>query len=107
MEVGREETAAGEELLGPPAPSYTQVAFSVTALMTYARCPRCYYLRYILGIPEQMRGLGSDGQVRAPSTRLTGLERGNIVHRVCERISDPAELTELITFAAALEGVVC
>ncbi|HHT72373.1 MAG TPA: UvrD-helicase domain-containing protein [Firmicutes bacterium] len=106
VEVGREETAAGEELLGPPAPSYTQVAFSVTALMTYARCPRCYYLRYILGIPEQIRGLGSDGQVKAPSTRLTGLERGNIVHRVCERISDPAELTELITFAAALEGVV-
>lgn len=100
-----EETAASRERLTPVAPSYSEVVFSVTALMTYARCPRCYYLRYILGIPEQVRGLGADGQVTHSSSRLTALERGNIVHRVCERITDPAELPALIELAAALEGV--
>lgn len=105
VEEGEEETAAVEEILIPPAPSYTQVAFSVTGLMTYARCPRCYYLRYILGIPEQIRGLETDGQGKASSRRLTGLERGNIVHRVCERITHPDQLEDLIALAAALEGV--
>jgi len=38
----------------PLPPKYTQVTFSVTALMTYARCPRHYYYRYILGIPERV-----------------------------------------------------
>ncbi len=94
------------ERLAPLAPSYTQVSFSVTALMVYDRCPRCYYLRYILGIPEQMRDLGRQVETRGRTATLTALERGNIVHRVCERITDPQELDPLIEFAAASEGVV-
>jgi ATP-dependent helicase/nuclease subunit A len=105
LQAAQVETAAAREITGTPAPSYSHVALSVTALMVYARCPRCYYLRYILGIPEQIRGLTAGGSVKASSSRLTGLERGNIVHRVCERITDPSQLDDLIELAAALEGV--
>jgi ATP-dependent helicase/nuclease subunit A len=86
-------------------PTYSQVTFSVTALMTYDRCPRCYYRRYILGIPEKIRGLSADGQVDTKARGLSALERGNIVHRVCERITDPTQSDDLIEFAAAMEGV--
>ena len=87
----------------PLPPSYTQVAFSVTALMTYARCPRHYYYRYILGIPERVPRLhSSEGQ---PQHTISPLERGNIVHRVCEQIVDPWELDSLVQGAAQMEGV--
>jgi len=92
------------EPLPPLAPSYSQVSFSVTALMVYDRCPRCYYLRYILGIPEQLRGPKKQA-ASGRATSLTAIQRGNIVHRVCERITHPHELDELIEFAAASEGV--
>lgn len=96
---------AGELILPryePVEPQYKQVSFSVTSLMNYTRCPRYYYLRYILALPERTRQKGA-GQ-GAPS-RLSATERGNIVHRVCEQIRDPKELGELITYAAEMEGV--
>ena len=79
--------------------------FSVTSLMSYARCPRYYYLRYILGVPERkpVRVQAGSGGAGAP---LSGTQRGNIVHRVVEQIKDPRMLSELVEHAAAMEGVV-
>ena len=87
----------------PLPPTYTHVTFSVTALMTYARCPRHYYYRYILGIPERVsRSHSAEGQ---PRHTISPLQRGNIVHRVCEQIADPRELDRLVQAAAQMEGV--
>lgn len=85
------------------APQYNQVSFSVTSLMNYARCPRYYFLRYILGVPERRPQI-STSSFGAPSS-LSGTQRGNIVHRVCEQIRDPKELGDLVDYAAAMEGV--
>lgn len=89
----------------PLTPQYNQVSFSVTSLMSYARCPRYYYLRYILGVPERkpVRVQAGSGGAGAP---LSGTQRGNIVHRVVEQIKDPRMLSELVEHAAAMEGVV-
>lgn len=84
----------------PLKPQYVQVTFSVTELMNYDRCPRYYYLRHILGLPEREReGLGSGG------TGLSATERGSIVHRIVEQIRDAAELASLLEHAAAVEGI--
>lgn len=88
----------------PLLPQYNQVSFSVTSLMNYARCPRYYYLRYILGMPERKASKIPDSQLTNQSS-LSGTQRGNIVHRVCEQIADPTELSELVDYAAAMEGV--
>lgn len=88
----------------PLAPHYHQVSFSVTSLMNYARCPRYYYLRYILGMPERQR---KDSHSVTPQTQssLSGTERGNIVHRVVEQIRRPEDLATLVEYAAAMEGL--
>lgn len=88
----------------PLVPQYNQVSFSVTSLMNYARCPRYYYLRYILGVPEFRQAKGQGGTAGSGGT-LSGTQRGNIVHRVVEQIKDPRILPELLDQAAAMEGV--
>ena len=85
-------------------PQYSQVSFSVTSLMNYARCPHYYYLRYILGVPERRRTQGQSS-ARHDLHSLSATQRGNIVHRVCEQIRKPQELVELMDYAAAMEGV--
>lgn len=85
-------------------PQYNQVSFSVTSLMNYARCPRYYYLRYILGMPE-LRGKDKVRSSSAAQSGLSGTQRGNIVHRVCEQIRDPEELGDLVDYAATMEGI--
>ncbi|HHT68219.1 MAG TPA: UvrD-helicase domain-containing protein [Firmicutes bacterium] len=89
----------------PLQPQYNQVSFSVTSLMNYARCPRYYYLRYILGLPERKKVKRIDGTGADEGSTLSGTQRGNIVHRVCEQIRDAANLSELIDYAATMEGV--
>lgn len=86
----------------PLQPQYDQVPFSVTELMNYDRCPRYYYLRHILGLPE--RGGGGFGDP-GDSSRISATQRGSIVHRVVEQIMDPAHLRGLVEHAAAVEGV--
>ncbi len=88
----------------PLAPQYNQVSFSVTSLMNYARCPRYYYLRYILGMPER-KASTARGSGTASQSTLSGTQRGNIVHRVCEQITDPEELSGLVDYSALMEGV--
>lgn len=88
----------------PLSPQYNQVSFSVTSLMNYARCPRYYYLRYVLGIPERKEAKPRETALE-PYPSLSGTQRGNIVHRVCEQIKDPSELSPLVDYAATMEGV--
>lgn len=87
----------------PLPPQYQQVAFSVTSLMNYARCPRYYYLRYILGLPERRRRTHSPSQSKL--TSLSATARGNIVHRVVEQIRRPEDLATLVHYAAEMEGI--
>ncbi|HHT42899.1 MAG TPA: UvrD-helicase domain-containing protein [Firmicutes bacterium] len=84
----------------PLQPQYQQVAFSVTSLMNYARCPRYYYLRHVLALPERRR----EGTVEGASRGLNAAQRGNVVHRVVEQIRDPEDLAYLIEYAASMEG---
>lgn len=88
---------------GPLPPQYKGVTFSVTSLMQYVRCPRCFYLRYILGVPERQSSAAA--RPKQADLGITAVQRGNIVHRVCEQITDPAHLSELIEYAAAMEGI--
>lgn len=88
----------------PLPPEYNQVSFSVTSLMNYVRCPRYYYLRYILGVPDRI-DVVSAGSEKKDSPSINALQRGNIVHRVCEQIKNPEELPELVQYAATMEGV--
>jgi len=88
------------------------VRFSVTSLLQYQECPRCYYYRYVLQVPDQPRGL-EDTQAPPPGSgvaqpRSDGLkptQRGSIIHRVCEHITDPDQLDDLLENALQLEGV--
>lgn len=69
--------------------------------MNYDLCPRYYYLRHILGLPERGRA-----QSAAPTQgSLSATQRGTIVHRVVEQIKDPKELSRLVQDAAAVEGL--
>lgn len=88
---------------GPLPPQHEGVTFSVTSLMHYVRCPRCFYLRYILGVPE--RGSSVLAASKQTGSGISAVQRGNIVHRVCEQITNPAHLAELIDYAAAMEGI--
>lgn len=87
----------------PLSPQYNQVAFSVTSLMHYARCPRYYYLRYILGVPDRSSHANQTETTSSPT--LSAIQRGNIVHRVCEQIRNPEDLAGLLDYAADMEGV--
>lgn len=81
--------------------SYGLANFSVTSLMIYAQCPRRYYYRYILRVPE----LQQNKQVKRVSSQLGPLERGNIVHRVCEHLREGQDLLKLLEWAVSMEGL--
>lgn len=77
---------------------------AVTRLLDLQDCARKYYLKYVLAVPD-LRG-GSPAPVDADllpaaETALEPTLRGQIVHAVCERLSDPAELDALVHQAAA------
>lgn len=103
----REETAAAVEAISTSIPKitvpdhYTLASFSATSLMIYALCPRRYYYRYLLRVPE----LVSAGQGNTVSGTLDPLQRGNIVHRVCEHLHTGADAQELLDWAIAMEGI--
>lgn len=82
------------------APRYAPARFSATSLMIYSLCPRRYYYRYILRVPELV---SRPGTVHASG--MDPLQRGNIVHRVCEHLDSPDNLDKLLDWAIAMEGV--
>jgi ATP-dependent helicase/nuclease subunit A len=81
---------------------------SASRLMVCQDCPRKYYLQSVLGLPDLKRvPTGWDALIRDPAeaedvARESVIEptvRGSIVHTVCERLNDPAELERLLTQA--------
>ncbi len=90
------------ELASPIPVSYGDSSFSVTSLMVYAQCPRRYYYRYILRVPE---GLSSSGVKKTKFQDLSPLQRGNIVHRVCEQLDPSRVVDALLEWAFSMEGV--
>ncbi len=82
---------------------FKRTAFSTTSVAVYQQCPRRYYLRYILHAPEEALGprIGSSHAQGG----LDPLLRGNIVHRVCERLGSFDDVDGLLVWAASMEGV--
>lgn len=85
----------------PLPQTYIAASFSVTSLMIYAQCPRRYYYRYILRVPE----LGTGSGKLVDGDGLNPLQRGNIVHRVCEKVDPQHSVDELLQWASAMEGI--
>ncbi len=79
---------------------YTRASFSVTSLMIYSQCPRRYYYRYILRVPEM-----TPITKRATGNGLDPLQRGNIVHRVCEHLRPQTDKIKLLEWAISMEGL--
>ncbi|PWK13176.1 UvrD-helicase domain-containing protein [Tumebacillus permanentifrigoris] len=127
------EVAPLEELfplLGPIQPRPDEapdLTLSVSALLTYFTCPRQYYYKYALRLPElarpledtQQMSLFEDVEERRPSdSNLSATEledadaehdptvRGTLVHRVLELLRDPADLPALLRRALAERKIV-
>lgn len=49
----------GQVLAPPPAP----LELSFTAISTYEKCPRCFYLRYVLGLADREHAAGQIGSI--------------------------------------------
>lgn len=81
---------------------YSEVTFSVTSLMVYAQCPLRYYYRYVLRVPEGMHFRGQSSST--PTSVLSPIQRGNIVHRVCEHLVPDSDVVELLQWAISMEG---
>ncbi|MDF2629437.1 MAG: Exodeoxyribonuclease [Symbiobacteriaceae bacterium] len=98
-----------------PGGARTELQTSASRLMLYQDCPRKYYLQTALGLPDLRRApsgwdaLATDsadleGDIAAESV-LEPTVRGTIVHAVCERLSNPADLEALIAQAVQENGV--
>lgn len=88
----------------PPVPIvFKPTAFSTTSLAVYDQCPRRYYLRYILRAPEG--ALAARTGASQSQRGLDPLARGNIVHRVCERMDAFDDIDDLLVWAGSMEGV--
>ena len=70
--------------------------------MIYAQCPRRYYYRYLLRVPE-IPFFGN--QQNNKKSSLDPLHRGNIVHRVCEHLRTDSHIDQLLEWAISMEGL--
>ncbi|MBL0386752.1 UvrD-helicase domain-containing protein [Tumebacillus sp. ITR2] len=115
-------------LLGPIQPRADEMpglTLSVSALLTYFTCPRQYFYKYALRLPELARPLedtqqislfDADETVEEPNLTSTELAdtdaehdptvRGTLVHRVLELLQDPADLQTLLRHALAERKIV-
>jgi len=111
---GEEEIAWARRMLSrvefmPPLPDGTCYQNTISELLLYASCPRCYHDRYVLGIPRDFEeatrdSMGEDrpepaGSDELPATAdLLATSRGIAVHEVL-RVYDPHRKEELETVA--------
>lgn len=80
------------------------VSWSVTDLMTYQDCPRRFALERRFGLPSRQGGPLAPGP-EAGQRGLDAITRGNLVHRVAERLRDPADLDRLLAQALHEAGL--
>ena len=65
---------------------------SATSLMTYQRCPRRHWLRYVAGLKEpEVPRSGGD--------YLSALARGQVIHEVLEQLEEDADVDALLDAA--------
>ncbi|HYF76966.1 MAG TPA: UvrD-helicase domain-containing protein [Symbiobacteriaceae bacterium] len=93
----------------------TELQTSASRLMVYQDCARKYYLQTSLGLPDLHRApSGWDALARDPAdlaediaaeSVLEPTVRGTIVHAVCERLEDPADLEARIAQAVQESGI--
>lgn len=79
----------------PPLP--TEMVFSPTALEDYRTCPRKYYYKAVLGLDEGVfADLFGERGGRRPAVRgMSALARGDLAHRLLERIDFSAPVEKL------------
>lgn len=65
---------------------------SATSLMTYQRCPRRHWLRYVAGLKEPV-------VPRSGGDYLSALSRGQVIHEVLEQLEEDADVDALLDAA--------
>ncbi len=83
---------ASERLATAPAPiamATGRPRHSATELLSFSRCEKKHWFKYVLGVREPSSGRGKAELVDA-------ISRGLIVHDVLERLREDAELDELL-----------
>lgn len=109
----------------PRADETPGVTVSVSALLTYLTCPRQYFYKYVLQLPELARPLEDaqqmslfeeaavEEELNLPTTERQDADaehdptvRGTLVHRVLEWLESPKELQALIQRALAERKIV-
>ncbi|MCK4257516.1 MAG: UvrD-helicase domain-containing protein [Halanaerobiales bacterium] len=69
--------------------------FSPTALMTYEKCPRWYYHRFVEKMPFSIAN-PLDRLTVKDNNLLQGAERGTLVHFLCEKARNIEEVPEIL-----------
>ena len=74
----------------PPSRDFDHYLYTVTEIETFHRCPRQYFLKFLVGIPnngskEYFNGDPGDSSPFYREDELFPREMGNIVHRVLSR----------------------
>ncbi|HYS43949.1 MAG TPA: PD-(D/E)XK nuclease family protein, partial [Geobacteraceae bacterium] len=89
----------------PPLPS--TMVFSPTALEDYAKCPRKYFYKAVMGLDEglfaELLGRGA-GRGRPAGAEMTPLEKGNLAHLLLERLNFPAATATQRTACIRIAG---
>lgn len=60
--------------------------YSATRIRTYHECPAKYYIRYVLGLPDESRALAAMQPGETDDAEFPGETRGRIFHAVMQRI---------------------
>lgn len=83
----------------PTAESQT---FSVSSMMDYDQCVRLYMLKHVWQLPQPMASAPTEASSEEPA--LTGIQFGNVLHRVMENVTQRVNLDDQIEHACRLEG---
>ncbi|MHB9144228.1 MAG: UvrD-helicase domain-containing protein [Symbiobacteriia bacterium] len=95
---------AGKASVGRQAAEGIAASWSVTDFMTYTRCARHFALERRLGVPGRRRGTQAAAAGSSGGGRLDAISRGNIVHRVLERLRRPEDAGRLLGLALQEAG---
>ena len=76
--------------------------FSATQIRTYLECPTKYYLKYVLGLPEENAAPYHFDEEREPDDAILGDEEGKLTHEVLRLMAGARGVTsETVRQAAA------
>lgn len=116
VEPEERATEGAEPRVRPPVqsdrPGIPGTPIPVTALMTYERCPRRYYLERVVGYPSGGRAAKKAGSSADFSSanlsrlNLSAAVRGSIAHRVLQWLSSPSEAERVTREVISREGII-